>query len=90
MERLDQNLQETEPKYTLSWLGINSTIILVGAFMLALIATGICSVITVLYICCFVLLSLETYALLLGSVLIFVLLAVIMYGSLRLPALKDC
>ena len=46
------------------------------------IAIGV--ILTCLYLCCYILLSLSTYALLLGSLVLFIALAAMMYGSLQI------
>ena len=46
------------------------------------IVTG--TILSLLYASCYILLSLSTYALLLGSLIIFIALAAMMYGSLQI------
>ena len=60
------------------------TVILVTMFISAIlkskkIAMMMCMMLCFLYAFCFVMLSLETYALLMGSLLLFVILALAMY-----------
>lgn len=59
------------PKYTMRWLGIQGVYVLALACVLAVLANGI-------------MLTRSTYALLLGSLLLFAALAAVMYGSLKL------
>lgn len=65
------------------------TILLITAYMWRMIgsksvAFTICAILAVMYVSCFILLSLSTYALLLGSLMLFVALAVMMYCSLKI------
>ena len=48
-----------------------------SAMMIGLILTG-------MYVVCYILLTLSTYALLLGSLMLFAALAAVMYASLKL------
>ena len=48
------------------------------------VAGAICGLLTVIYVFIYVLLSLETYALLTGSVGLFIALAAVMYATLKL------
>lgn len=65
------------------------TIALIAGYMWKMLCsrkTGIVigTILTVLYISCYILLSLSTYALLLGSLILFIALAAMMYGSLQI------
>lgn len=60
------------------------TLYLRGVLGSTKVATAICVLLTVIYIFIFVLLSLETYALLTGSIGLFLALAAVMYATLRL------
>ena len=65
------------------------TILLISVYMLKMLDSKKLSIIvgvilTILYAVCYVLMSLTTYALLVGSLLLFALLAVLMYGSLKI------
>lgn len=65
------------------------TVLLISGYMWKMIGSKkagiiIGTILTVIYVCCFILLSLETYALLLGSLILFISLAAMMYGSLQI------
>ena len=65
------------------------TIALIAGYMWKMLSsrkTGIVigTILSVLYISCYILLSLSTYALLLGSLILFIALAAMMYGSLQI------
>ncbi len=65
------------------------TIILIALYMYRMLCSlrvglSIAVILTILYIVCFILLTLGRYALLMGSLLLFVVLALMMYGSLKL------
>lgn len=64
------------------------TVMLITVYMWRMLrsakaALSIGSILTGLYFCCYILLSLATYALLLGSMILFAALAAMMYGSLQ-------
>ncbi len=64
------------------------TVLLIAIYMWKVLGSAktgliIGIILSILYACCYVLLSLETYALLLGSLLLFALLAALMFGSLK-------
>ncbi len=65
------------------------TIALIAGYMWKMLCsrkTGIVigAILSVLYVSCYILLSLSTYALLLGSLILFIALAAMMYGSLQI------
>lgn len=65
------------------------TVLLISGYMWKMIGSKkagiiIGTILTVIYVCCFILLSLETYALLLGSLILFISLATMMYGSIQI------
>lgn len=65
------------------------TVVLIAGYMWKMldsrkVAMLIGVLLTCIYICCYILLSLSTYALLLGSLILFMALAAMMYGSLRI------
>ena len=65
------------------------TIILIAGYMCKMLRSRkigivIGSILSSLYISCYILLSLSTYALLLGSLILFIALAAMMYGSLQI------
>lgn len=69
------------------------TIGLITTFMWKLLASrkaglSICAVLTILYLICFILLTLSNFALLLGSLFLFGVLALTMYVSVRTNAAK--
>ena len=60
------------------------TLYMRGVLGSAKVAAGICALLLVIYGFIFVLLSLETYALLTGSIGLFIALAAVMYATLKL------
>lgn len=65
------------------------TVALIAGYMCKMLCSRkigfvIGSILTCLYISCYILLSLSTYALLLGSLILFIALAAMMYGSLQI------
>lgn len=65
------------------------TIGLIGCYMWRMLASkavglAICSVLSIMYGFCYVMLCISTYALLFGSLLLFIALAASMYGSLKI------
>ena len=70
-------------------IAASMTVALITGYMWSMLRSAkvglcMCGILTALYGSCFVLLSLATYALLLGSMILFVALAAMMYGSLHL------
>lgn len=65
------------------------TVLMISVYLWKMLASGkigitLGAVLSGLYVCCYILLSLSTYSLLLGSVILFLAVAAMMYGSLRL------
>lgn len=65
------------------------TVLLIGGYMAKMLSSWkagsiIGAILTLIYIVCFILLSLSTYSLMLGSIIIFFALAALMYVSLRI------
>lgn len=77
---------------TFGWSYLTAAVMTVGLItgymwkmlMSAKVGLTIFCVLTVIYTCCYILLTLSTYALLLGSLVLFVVLALMMYVSLLL------
>lgn len=53
------------------------------------VGTVIALILILLYGCCYILLALSTYALLLESLVLFVALAAMMYGSLKIDRMRE-
>ncbi|MDE7407963.1 MAG: cell envelope integrity protein CreD [Muribaculaceae bacterium] len=69
-------------------------VVLIGGYMWRMLSSRtvgltIAAILSVLYLTCYIILSLSTYALLFGSLLLFAALAAMMYGSLHLSYLRD-
>lgn len=71
------------------WIASVMTIILIALYLWKMldskkVSIAISIILTILYTSCYVLISLTTYALLIGSLMLFFVLAAMMYGSLKI------
>ncbi len=65
------------------------TVVLISGYMWRILSSkktgmAICVILTGMYLGCYIMLCLDTYALLLGAILLFAALAATMYASLRI------